>query len=66
MRETPAQDYLVDYVRRNPGCSQYAASVACGPHGSNRYGYATVMRAIEAGRVRREGTFGERWRLYVA
>ena len=40
-----------DYVRRHPGCTKMAAAKAIGPHGSTRYGYTAVNRAIDAGLI---------------
>lgn len=42
---------VVAFVSANPGCSMLAAAEAVGPHGSRRYGYASVHRAIDAGLV---------------
>lgn len=48
---TPAQDIVARYVAANPGQPAIDAARAAGPNGSLRYGYRTVHRAIEAGRV---------------
>lgn len=39
----------VEYVRSNPGCAIYPVARWVGPHGSTRYGYQIVHRAIKAG-----------------
>jgi len=50
-RPTPAQDDLVAYVTFHPGCRPVVAAREIGPHGSIRYGYETIKRAIAAGRI---------------
>ena len=50
-RPTPAQDDLVAYVTFHPGCRPAEAAREIGPHGSYRYGYETIKRAIAAGRI---------------
>lgn len=59
-RHTPAnspQMFLaVDYVREHPGCSILPVAEYVGPHGSRRYGYAIVHRAIDAGLIYGEPT----------
>jgi hypothetical protein len=58
---TPAQDAVVEFLAgRSLRLIDVARAVA--PHGSLRYGYATVHRAARNGRVRivpgpRRGTF---------
>jgi hypothetical protein len=37
------------YVADHPGCAILPVAEYVGPHGSRRYGYATVHRAIKAG-----------------
>lgn len=38
-----------EYVRDHPGCTIRRVARATGPHGSTKYGYAAVHRAIRAG-----------------
>lgn len=40
-----------NYVRRNSGCAILPVAEYVGPHGSRRYGYAIVDRAIRAGLI---------------
>ncbi len=47
-----------DYVRENPGCAILPVARRVGPHGSTRYGYSTVHRAIRAGLIRAERRSG--------
>lgn len=53
---------VVAYVEQNPGRPMRCAAVFVGP--SQRYGYATVHRAIKAGVVRTEPGTGNRVLLY--
>jgi len=39
---------VVAFVRQNPGCAKLPAAEHVGPHGSRRYGYEIVDRAIRA------------------
>ena len=69
-RPTPAQDRAVQIVARDPGILQWEAAAEVGPHGSNRYGTDTLLRAVAAGRlVRVAGTSphnGQRcWHYYT-
>ena len=58
----PKMEEAADYVRENPGCAILPVAEAIGPHGSRRYGYAAVHRAIKAGLIRAERV-GGRYRL---
>lgn len=42
----------VDYVRQHPGCAILPVAKAVGPHGSLKYGYRIVHRAIKAGLIK--------------
>ena len=50
-RPTPAQDQAVMVVSSDPGILQWEAAAKIGPHGSNRYGTRTLLRAVAAGRL---------------
>jgi hypothetical protein len=39
-------------VAAHPGCAILPVAEYVGPHGSRKYGYATVHRAIKAGLIR--------------
>ena len=54
MRPTPAQDRVVAAVAAHPGIIQVDLCRQIGPHGSNHFGHRAVLRALAAGRVRRE------------
>jgi hypothetical protein len=56
---------VASYVTANPGQYMIQAAGYVGPHGSLRYGYATVHRALRAGIVRAIAEHGgSRARLY--
>lgn len=58
----------VEYAATFPGSTTRAVSVYVGPNGSNSYGYATVMRAVNRGWIeRRQETVNgrERQAVYV-
>ena len=50
-RPTPAQDHLVSIVANVPGIIAVRAAERIGPNGSQNYGYRTIARALDAGRV---------------
>lgn len=52
-RVGPRMKDVVSFVEANPGCVAMRVAQAVGPHGSLKYGYATVHRAIRAGVVNR-------------
>lgn len=56
---------VVAYVARNPGTAILPVAREVGPHGSTRYGYATVHRAIDAGLVSAVRGRRGRWILTV-
>lgn len=39
---------VTSYVEQHPGCLKVEAARAVGPHGSTKYGYAAVDRALRA------------------
>lgn len=41
-----------EYVRDNPGCCILPVAEYVGPHGSRKYGYDIVHRAIKAGLIK--------------
>ena len=41
----------VAYVAKHPGCRAHRCAKAIGPHGSTRYGYRAIYRAISAGLI---------------
>ena len=47
----PKMAQAADYVARNPGCAKLPVAKRVGPHGSSRYGYRTVNRAIRTGLI---------------
>lgn len=55
----------VDFVARHPNCAGIAVARAVGPHGSTRYGYRTLHRAIRAGLIQARKVAG-RYTLTVA
>lgn len=59
----PRMQSLVYLVAREPGIVRLKAAKYIGPHGSTRYGYRTIARALSAGIVRLEWE-GNRSRLY--
>ena len=53
---------VANFVRANDGCMMVDAAREVGPHGSTRYGYQAVHRAVNAGLVvcrpgKRRGTY---------
>lgn len=61
----PRMRMVEDYVAAHPGCTKQAASIHAGPHGSNRYGWLAVQRAILAGLVYAIPRKGGGYRLYA-
>lgn len=62
----PKMAMAARYVAINPGCSKYEVARYVGPHGSNRFGDAIVLRAIAAGLIEDRSVTGEyRYRLYA-
>lgn len=61
----PAMTAAAAYVAAHPGCTKKDAAEACGPHGSLRYGYQAVDRAIAAGLITAR-LRGFRYALYPA
>lgn len=51
-RVGPMMERAAAYVAANPGCAILPVAEHVGPHGSRKYGYATVHRAIAAGLIR--------------
>lgn len=51
-RYAPKQDWAVDIVRDNPGCTKMFVAERVGPNGSLNYGYQIVNRALANGRLR--------------
>jgi hypothetical protein len=47
----PKMNQAVDYVARNPGCAILPVARYVGPHGSIKFGYRAVHRAIKAGLI---------------
>lgn len=62
----PRMAHVLAYVAANPGLPMLRAARRVGPHGSTRYGYRAVHRAIAAGLVRRVRGPRRCWLLYVA
>ena len=48
----PRMQQAAFFVRNNPGCAILPVAEAVGPHGSRKYGYEIVHRAIRAGLIR--------------
>lgn len=51
---TPKQDALVAFVTLHPGCTMLTAAEQVGPHGSRRYGYRIIHRALKANLVSKQ------------
>jgi hypothetical protein len=67
-RVGPKMEQAVEYVRRHPGTPMQPVSQHVGPHGSNAYGYRTVMRALKAGLIEHRPEHAKRvgqWALFV-
>lgn len=64
MRVGPRMEEAAEYVREHPGCPILPVAEHVGPHGSRRYGYATVHRAIRAGLIWATEGKGGRYALY--
>lgn len=47
----PRMEQAASYVASHPGCYKVDVAREVGPHGSLRYGYRTVDRAIAAGLI---------------
>ncbi len=54
----------VGYVAEHPGCAILPVAEWVGPHGSRRYGYATVHRAIAHGMLENRSD-GYRYDLHI-
>lgn len=52
------------YVCANPGSVKLHVAEHIGPHGSRKFGYAAVDRAINAGLIRAERDKSGRYHLY--
>lgn len=50
----PKMAQATDYVSRHPGCAMLPVARYVGPHGSIKFGYRTVRRAIKAGLIQAE------------
>jgi hypothetical protein len=61
----PAMKAAVEYVASHPGCPKLPAAEYCGPHGSRKFGYAAVNRAMRAGLIEDRGTERTRYALHV-
>lgn len=61
----PCMELVAMYVRLNPGCPKLHAAEFVGPHGSRRYGYRAVDRAIKAGLIVARQGKGNRYALYT-
>lgn len=56
---------VASFVSANPGALMISAARYVGPHGSLKFGYRTVHRAIDAGLVQAlPGTRRGTWRLF--
>lgn len=67
IRIGPRMSAVVEYVRAVPACTMVEVARHVGPHGSTKFGYRVVHRAISAGIVTAVpcGRPGER-RLFAA
>jgi hypothetical protein len=61
----PAMIVATRYVAAHPGCPKLPAAEHCGPHGSRKFGYAAVDRAMRAGLIEDRGTSRIAYALYV-
>jgi hypothetical protein len=59
----PSQRAVAAYVEANPGCPKLHPAEHVGPHGSRKYGYDAVNRAIRAGLIEDRGT--KTYQLYL-
>jgi hypothetical protein len=50
-RTGPGMLAAAAYVASSPGCPKLPVAKTVGPHGSTRFGYAIVDRAIRAGLI---------------
>lgn len=62
----PRMFEAVEYVRSNPGCPKLHVAEHVGPHGSRKFGYQTVDRAIKAGLIEAERLPSGTYRLTVS
>jgi len=62
----PRMREAVEFVRLHPGCAILPVAKAVGPHGSRRYGYRIVHRAIRAGLICADRSSGGVYVLRVA
>ena len=66
-RGTPAQDKVVEFVRKNPGCIMIEAARYLSPR-NHILGYRVIHRALRAGKLRREKRYdwGQKtYRLFI-
>lgn len=63
----PKMAELVRFVQVNPGCTPMQAAAHVGPHGSLKYGYAVIKRAVSHNLVVRVPRDDKRgcYRLYT-
>jgi hypothetical protein len=55
-RTGPGMLAATAYVASSPGCPKLPVAKAVGPHGSTRFGYAIVNRAMRAGLIEHRGS----------
>jgi hypothetical protein len=60
----PAMLSAARYVEHHPGVTILPVADAIGPHGSTKYGYAAVHRAIKAGLILAARMSDGTYRLY--
>ena len=66
MRIGHKMQQVAEFVKANDGCLMIEAAREVGPHGSLRYGYAAIHRAIGAGLVvRKEGKRRGTYTLHI-
>lgn len=61
----PNMRAAVEYVAENPGCPKLPVARAIGPHGSTKFGYEAVDRAMRAGLIEHRGGMAGTYSLYV-
>lgn len=62
----PVMIAAAEYVAAHPGCAKLPVAEHVGPHGSRKYGYQAVDRAIAAGLIAAVQLPGGAYRLTAA
>lgn len=61
----PAMRAAAREVAANPGTRKMPVADAIGPHGSRKFGYAAVSRAMKAGLIEDRGGDSRGYRLHL-